>query len=48
VTFRNDPTWLQAQQVFINPDAAGADDRMLQSIAAAVTMWAIERAGGGA
>lgn len=45
MNYRNDPAWRQAQQAFINPDAASADERMLQSIAAAVTMWTVERAG---
>ena len=45
MSYRTDPVWLQAWQAFVNPDADTADERMLQSIAAAVTMWAVERAG---
>ena len=45
MNYRNDPTWRQAQHVFISPDAATAEKRLIQSIAAAVTMWTVERAG---
>jgi hypothetical protein len=45
-SYRTDPVWLQAQAAFIDPGACSADMRLVESMRAAITMWAIERAGG--
>lgn len=48
MTYRTDPVWQRAQQALINPEPGSADERLVESLAAAVTMWAVERAGGAA